>query len=534
MGMKKLLLILLATLALAGLPGSPDARLLHGIGIPPAADSTRQIVGTKNDLSDNSRPTDGIINSLNFIRYTYCYQPCVDTAPVYSGITKIGGGNEGSITNQFKCTTALQLPDTTITQFGSTSLTVLPSDNYKLGSRATGTTIAVGGAWVRGHCTVGARLGSITAAGSGYTNGVYTSVPMSGGTGTGETATVTITGNRVTGLVLDCIGQGYTVGDVLSANAADLGGAGSGLQYTVSANGLFFLTDYFNNSTFGDYTELGVSVTDKTTTGTIISSGTYTFFPNLEGTTTGARTVAIVGDSISVGVGGFRQPLTGGAIGVGYGGGIGYIAGYLDGRKNYVHFGESGDAVLIARTHYSRRAQYMALGQFTDIADELAINDLRGGQTAVSLTANQGQLLTNIKSFAPQIANIWGFTPTPSTVNSDNPSPCLSTNQTITPAPFSSTEWDTYSATVRALGLPGQTGLVDASPAIQNNPVTNPHIWADGFCLDGIHPTQSGGVALVNKMISDGAMPKRRTGNRPGVTRRPVYANARLRYRRAA
>jgi hypothetical protein len=52
--------------------------------------------------------------------------------------------------------------------------------------------------------------------GSGYTNGTYTNVALSGGTGTGATATLTVSGGAVTASALVRGGQFYLVGDVLS------------------------------------------------------------------------------------------------------------------------------------------------------------------------------------------------------------------------------------------------------------------------------------------------------------------------------
>ena len=52
--------------------------------------------------------------------------------------------------------------------------------------------------------------------GSGYTNGTYTNVALSGGTGTGATAALTVSGGAVTASALVRGGQFYLVGDVLS------------------------------------------------------------------------------------------------------------------------------------------------------------------------------------------------------------------------------------------------------------------------------------------------------------------------------
>lgn len=72
----------------------------------------------------------------------------------------------------------------------------------------------------------------IDAGGTGYVNGTYTNVPLTGGTGSGATANITVAGTIVTVLTLVSPGGGYAQNDTLSANNADLGGSGSGLVVT--------------------------------------------------------------------------------------------------------------------------------------------------------------------------------------------------------------------------------------------------------------------------------------------------------------
>lgn len=57
-------------------------------------------------------------------------------------------------------------------------------------------------------------LGAITG-GTGYTNGTYTNVALTGGSGAGAFATVTVAGGIVTAVVITQPGQGYTVGNSL-------------------------------------------------------------------------------------------------------------------------------------------------------------------------------------------------------------------------------------------------------------------------------------------------------------------------------
>ena len=71
-------------------------------------------------------------------------------------------------------------------------------------------------------------------AGTLYTNGTYTAVSLTGGTGSGAKATIVVSGGGVSSVTLTTAGTGYTVGDVLSATAASIGGTGSGFSINVA------------------------------------------------------------------------------------------------------------------------------------------------------------------------------------------------------------------------------------------------------------------------------------------------------------
>ena len=89
-------------------------------------------------------------------------------------------------------------------------------------------------------------LNPITSGGSGYVNGTYYDVLLTGGTGSGATANVVVSGGVVTAVTLTGGGSLYTVGDTLSV------GLSSGTAFAVSvasvgnANGRTWLGDNYS------------------------------------------------------------------------------------------------------------------------------------------------------------------------------------------------------------------------------------------------------------------------------------------------
>jgi hypothetical protein len=91
----------------------------------------------------------------------------------------------------------------------------------------------------------GASLGVVGAlgaisGGSGYVNGVYNGVAITGSaTGFGAVANIVVSGGVVTNVTLTNQGKQYAIGDVLSASTASLGGAGSGFSVPVANIGQY-------------------------------------------------------------------------------------------------------------------------------------------------------------------------------------------------------------------------------------------------------------------------------------------------------
>ena len=116
-----------------------------------------------------------------------------------------------------------------------------PDDNYntELHYYYYPTTIVQGGL---------AGFGTIVG-GSGYTNGTYTNVPLTGGNGSNGTATITVSGGAVTAVTLVNPGYLYLIGNTLSAAVSTIGGTGSGFSVPVNniqnAAGTSWLGDNF-------------------------------------------------------------------------------------------------------------------------------------------------------------------------------------------------------------------------------------------------------------------------------------------------
>lgn len=134
----------------------------------------------------------------------------------------------------------------------SDGLQLIPIDNNGTGSGITDLTF--GGAVLTVNTLV---------AGSSYTNGTYTGVPLSyvtSGTGSGASATIVVSGNVVTSVTITGGGYGYLLYDKLTAAAALIGGTGSGFSvqvatltasFTPSANNLWQFDTFTDSSGTG-------------------------------------------------------------------------------------------------------------------------------------------------------------------------------------------------------------------------------------------------------------------------------------------
>jgi hypothetical protein len=116
---------------------------------------------------------------------------------------------------------------------------------------------------------------TITNAGTGYTNGNYNAVPLTGGSGTGAIVNVVISGGVLSSIALIVNpGANYQEGEILSVNSGDVGGTGSGIQITIGIHqfGLeVFASDVTKKSIYDGIDWRNVAYSDETPT---ISTGT--------------------------------------------------------------------------------------------------------------------------------------------------------------------------------------------------------------------------------------------------------------------
>jgi hypothetical protein len=175
-------------------------------------------------------------------------------------------------------------------------------------AHVVGNWIGDSGTYVKGAIN---QLGALTA-GTTYTNGYYTCVALTGGTGNSATANILVAGTVVTHVSLCNSGSEYTAADTLSAAAANIGGTGSGFSIPVSSilglqgagifaqsNGTEIATGatYQGNMIYedgGGHTSYGIGDTSAGTTSSIVgtnsvqgtTNGYYQFFGQVTYTST--------------------------------------------------------------------------------------------------------------------------------------------------------------------------------------------------------------------------------------------------------
>ena len=160
--------------------------------------------------------------------------------------------------------------------------TLTPGTGYNSGTyNSIGLVGSATGSGASIEFTVEDVTGEITNSGSGYTDGQYTSVPLTGGNGSGLTCTADVSGGQIT-ITLDAgTGLNYQINDVLGINDADVGGGGgSNFAFTVtnSPNRIDAIT-FVNRGS-------GYAVNDVLTLPGPITGITSQFYDTVTGVTT--------------------------------------------------------------------------------------------------------------------------------------------------------------------------------------------------------------------------------------------------------
>lgn len=102
---------------------------------------------------------------------------------------------------------------------------------------------------------------TLVSNGSSYTNGTYTNVSLTGGSGTGAAATILIAGGEVESYTITNKGVDYAVDDFLSIDPPD-DGPGSGFQIKVSEIEGHTFTIATDSTSFSEYISSGMAQKD--------------------------------------------------------------------------------------------------------------------------------------------------------------------------------------------------------------------------------------------------------------------------------
>jgi hypothetical protein len=240
--MKKLAIVLASTLLCTSVPAQ-ESQLPIGPQLPAGGGGGGTITGSftaGNLLVGNSL---GQIVDPSAIAATYPANGVIETLGTVTGGSSYTTGTQ-ILTLGLTITAGSLYVDGTYTAVPLTGGT---------GSGAQATIIVLNGAVVSVALTGSADTGYVAAdslsasnanlggAGSGFSIPVstvgYRAVPLTGGTGSGATATIRVAAGAVAAVTITNRGTGYLNTDSLSATAASIGGTGSGFLVAVSKVG---------------------------------------------------------------------------------------------------------------------------------------------------------------------------------------------------------------------------------------------------------------------------------------------------------
>jgi len=127
---------------------------------------------------------------------------------------------------------------------------------------------------------------TISNAGSGYTNGTYSNVALTGSaTGTGASANIVVSGGVVTTVTMFNKGSGYLANDILTQSIAVVTGSVSGTVMTVTAitSGILYVGQYVTGS--------GITASTRISAFSSGNGGIGTYILNLSSAPTGSITI---------------------------------------------------------------------------------------------------------------------------------------------------------------------------------------------------------------------------------------------------
>jgi flagellar hook-basal body protein len=154
------------------------------------------------------------------------------------------------------------------------------------------------------------NITGVTSGGTGYIDGIYKDVPLTGGSGTGAMGTVEISNGIVNNVILTDGGSGYLTTDILSVNTSSVGGGiGSGFTTAVgSTNTLQGSGAGTRGATYNlrlaDGTNLSITQVSESGNGTpkyVVNVDRFSVFATLDGNAVGSNSTANGKSTIKVG-----------------------------------------------------------------------------------------------------------------------------------------------------------------------------------------------------------------------------------------
>ena len=236
----------------------------------------------------------------------------------YTNVPLTGGSGTGALANITVSGTGVSSVVLIDPGLGYELSDLLSASNSNLGGTGSGFTVTVteisatealttlGGTDIgQALFTTQASIGSLTSvsAGTGYVNGTYTNVPLTGGAGNGALATIVISGTTVSSITLTDPGLGYSLNDLLSASNSNLGGTGTGFSVTVTEIAATEALTTLGGTDIGQAlftTQASIGALTSVSAGTGYVNGTYTNVPLTGGYGSGALAkIVVTGTSVS-------------------------------------------------------------------------------------------------------------------------------------------------------------------------------------------------------------------------------------------